>query len=165
MRRTALLACTMLASLLLAAADAGAQAAADGGKCSVAEIDAARYGAGPVYRDCDVDRAAKLKKQSRPRADLPDDVPCAIAELEFAVDETGRPVEGTALVVETNLPALAEATARSLGEWRYEPAMKGGAAVRQAVRARVARSNEKRPFVVARPGERPPPRKPEPLCA
>ena len=164
MRYFATLAC---AALISTAAEA--QVLSRGHACSVAAVDTARYGGGTFYRDCEVDHPAKLKRAPRPRFVFPQglqELRCAIVELEFGVDEEGRPIEATALVVNTNAPEFAQLTLRGLSDWRYEPATKGGVAVRQAVVTRVARRNDnvRVPFVVPQPDERRPRPAPEPPC-
>ena len=159
MRRIALIACAVLIS-----SGAEAQAPSTDRTCSVDVIDTARYGAGSLYRDCDVDRPAKLKRSTRPVFNSTEGVRCAIVELEFAVDEEGRAIEATAVILSANVPEFGERTLRSLADWRYEPARKGGVAVRQVVRERVARKNERAAFVVTQPGERRPAATPEPPC-
>jgi hypothetical protein len=92
-----------------------------------------------VYRDCAVDRRARLVRHGdlssyRP----PSNVSCLKAELEFVVDADGRPEVVTAKVISASEPAFGEALLESLPGWRYAPAQKAGVAVRQIVRERQA---------------------------
>lgn len=116
-------------------------------RCSVEVVDTARFGAG-VYRDCDVDRPANLRKSPRAAFEFPRDLACATVDLEFVVDESGHPVSEHARVVATSYRDFARATLKVLPRWEYEPAMKDGAAVRQVVTAHVARMPERRAFVI-----------------
>jgi hypothetical protein len=94
---------------------------------------------GSIYRDCEVDRPAKLKKDVKATFDFPRMLRCAIVEMEFAVDSSGLVVDSTARVLSSSNPEFAQLTRRTLSRWRYEPATKGGVAVQQVVRVRVAR--------------------------
>jgi len=132
--------CTMT---LNAGAEIQAQMPVPDRPCSVPVLDTLIYGAGQYYRDCDVDQAAKQKKTPSPSFSFNQDPVCVIAELEFGVDENGRPVDSTARVLSTNSKKFSEASLRGLRYWQYAPAMKGGIAVRQVVRARVAKQSDK----------------------
>ncbi len=162
MKRTAI-----LLSLMLVATSVHAQPESTTPKlrCSVSAIDSRIYGSGEIHRDCDVDQPAKLIDAPRPAVKLQQDPICVFTELEFAVDEEGRPIAATARSKRGNSRKFTELTLKSLPDWRYSPAIKNGIAVRQVVKARVARENEKLLTVtLMRPGDRPPPPGPNPPC-
>lgn len=144
------------------AANLQAQPSAAPPVCSVAVVDSAWLTAGPVYRDCDVERPAVAKTMGRPSFAFPRELSCAIVELEFVVDSTGRPRPETARIISTNSTEYAERLLETLPRWRYAPARRAGAPVSQVVHVRHARPDERLPFVVA--GQRPPPRPPRPPC-
>lgn len=93
---------------------------------------------GPVYRDCDVDRPARLRGNP-PRlnwtpsgSDLVDGR-CFRAEFQFIVDTLGVPDLSTLQAVSSNNGDYAEAVRASLSVLRYEPARLDGRPVRQIV--------------------------------
>ena len=155
---------SLLVVLLLPLASATGQSAAASGDCAPVAIDTARFGSAPVYAACQVQSAAKLKRTSEPSIKFPDGVRCQVAELEFVVDETGTPVLATAVILNSTTLAYAAAVLQRLGEWRYAPAERDGAPVRQLVVDRLAMKDGRVPFVVRRPGEPPPRPAPEPPC-
>jgi hypothetical protein len=134
-----LLACALL--IMSSASSAAAQSRVGNKSCSVDKVDTVRYGTGAIYRDCEVDRAAKLRKDVQPEFEIPRRLSCVNVELEFVVDSAGLVVDSTALVLSSNDTDFALVIRRSLKRWRYEPATKNGIAVRQVVRKRVERSN------------------------
>jgi hypothetical protein len=160
------------AMLLSLTADAQAQAPgqAQSSKlvmpCTIESLDSTVYKSGTTYRDCDVDVPAKLITAPKPKVALQHDPACVFVELEFAVDEEGHPVKATARALKGNSRNFTRLTLATLADWIYAPAMKDGMAVRQAVRSRVARENERLLTVtLLRPGERmPPPGPPDRPC-
>ena len=108
--------------------------------CALAAGDSVYLQAGPVYRDCAVERRAVLTNRSqhadyRPSSPLaPGTKACYVAEVEFVVDTTGRPEEDTPRVVRTNNPDFAVAAVSAMKRWRYTPATIQGVPVRQIVR-------------------------------
>lgn len=107
-----------------------------GRSCAVATIDTTFAGLGPVYRDCDVDQPAKRMAVGgppnfsgvRPR-------PCMSVDLEFVVDEHGRPIATPLRIVRATSDDFAQAMAATVPAWHYSPAIKDGHAVRQLVHA------------------------------
>lgn len=90
---------------------------------------------GPVYRDCAVERAARLlTTQTHPdyRPTTPRST-CYSADLEFVVDSTGRPEVPTIQVVRANDQGFAESVLAMVRGWKYDPAVRDGKAVRQIV--------------------------------
>jgi hypothetical protein len=92
----------------------------------------------PVYRDCAVDRKARLAS----RGVHPDftgattpsrGTQCHSVDLEFVVDTRGVPEGGTARVVRTNDPEFADAWLKVVPALKYDPAMVGTTPVRQIV--------------------------------
>jgi hypothetical protein len=132
------------------------------GRCSVPSIDSVFARSGPVYRDCEVDRPARLLRDKRPAFDFPRDRNCAIAELVFVVDTAGIPDTLTAMIDYTDTPEYAVRLLQSLAAWRYRPAERRGALVRQLVRERRAYTDGRVPFVVV--GQDQPPPRPQPPC-
>jgi hypothetical protein len=132
--------------------------------CAPVVADSARFGSAPVFAECEVERPATLRRSPKPRAPFPSGVRCLIAELEFVVDERGAPIASTAALLNATTPDFGAAALRSLGRWDYVPAQQKGVPVRQLVVGRIAFKDARLPFVILEPGERPPPRTPEPLC-
>ncbi len=85
-----------------------------------------------MYRDCAVDKKVRVKNRPRfvPPAGMPT-MQCMAAEFEFVVDTVGRPEIETVRKIRTNDPSFADATAMSIQEMTFTPAMKDGARVRQ----------------------------------
>ncbi|HVB32197.1 MAG TPA: hypothetical protein VNE60_11770 [Gemmatimonadaceae bacterium] len=103
--------------------------------CTPVSVDSAFAALAPVYRDCDVDRPATVASTGA-RPDLRPQLTqqCMSAELEFVVDERGRPLPDPVHIVRTNSREFAQALIDVLPSWRYTPAEKNGEAVRQVVR-------------------------------
>jgi hypothetical protein len=139
--RTMLL-CFPVMLLLAACASRSSSGASTGSSCELAPADSLFAAAGPVYRECAVDRRARLLNRSRNinyQPSGPRPAPgerCYYAEIEFVVDTQGRPETRTARVLRSNEPTLGSAVLQSLPDWRYAPAQKGGVPVRQIVRDR-----------------------------
>ena len=117
-------------------------------QCVLAAADSIYLEAGPVYRDCAVERRAVLTDRS-PRADFrPSSTPtqgekaCYVAEVQFVVDTTGRLEEGTPRVLRTNNPDFATAAVSAMKRWRYTPATIQGVPVRQIVREKEGMATE-----------------------
>lgn len=148
----------MLLIVLLAAcssrnagsSDAGAGAAEESAieqgsasSCIVSSSEAVYMGEAPVYRDCGVDRKARLSKNVpvdfRPaitaRTPTQSDM-CLVAEVEFIVDPEGVPERESIGLVRATDSAFGSAVLGTVSRWRYAPAIKDGIAVRQLVRER-----------------------------
>ena len=107
-------------------------------RCTGEVPDSALLHLGPVYRDCDVDKPARLRT-----VDLPLDYNpttgglgtsrCLRAEFQFVVDTIGRVEPATVRPGNSNDRGLENAVRGNLGQLRYEPAHKAGAKVRQVV--------------------------------
>lgn len=123
--------------LFLASGDLSAQEKKRG-RCSGAPPDSVWMAAGPVYRDCEVDRKAELRG-SEPR--LPYTPPvsgtssgrCYSAELEFVVDTAGVPELSTVRARPANHRDMEEAMRSILPVRRYQPALLDERPVRQLV--------------------------------
>jgi hypothetical protein len=92
-------------------------------------------GSSPVYRDCAVDRTARLLTTDV-RPDFRPTTPrstCYSVDLEFVVDPTGKPEAGTAHIVRANDQEFGASVLASLTSWKFDPAMRGGVPVRQIV--------------------------------
>jgi len=142
---------------------AGACASAGGSsarrvRCDLADRDSLFAVVGPVYRDCAVDRAARLlTTQTHPdyRPTNPRST-CYSADVEFVVDSTGRPEMPTLQVVRANDQGFAESVLAMVRAWKYEPAVRDGRAVRQIVTSHQVMST----MVVVVPKGMPPPSSP-----
>ena len=139
-----------------------AQSTTPSPSCVPTAIDTVRLGTAPLFRNCDVDEVARRRSAARPSFQFPQNLRCAIVELEFVVSAAGVPVEGTALVLTTNSPDFAEQVIKSLRRWRFRPAQKDGTPVAQLVHERYALADGRIPFVIA--GQPAPPRQPSPPC-
>lgn len=124
--------------LLLALGAAPASAQQLKRRCTGEPPDSSALRPGPVYRDCEVDRPARLRT-----ADLPVDFTppagnlggarCYRAEFQFVVDTTGRPEPTTLRPGRSNDRGLEEALRGNLDQLRYEPARLANRWVRQIV--------------------------------
>lgn len=134
-RTVGALICLAWTGLLVACAGGGAHASAVDPSCALLGRDSVFATRAPVYRECAVDRKARLLTTDI-RTDFRSNTPrttCYYADLEFVVDTTGRPEMGTAQTVRTNDQAFADAVFATLNRWKYEPALRGGVPVRQIV--------------------------------
>jgi len=157
----------LIVLLLFVAGRAMVQAQSAGRSCSVDAAVARSMNAGEIYRDCDVDQPAHLRRDARPSFSFPAGQNCVTAELVFVVDTTGIPDTTTAAVQATDSPDFARLLVASLPDWRYRPARLHGVAVRQAVLERRVQSDGRVPFVLppdARTPGTPPPASRTPPC-
>jgi hypothetical protein len=120
------------------------------------------YGLGvPVYRECGVDRPARVRGRP-PQMDFRPTTasqPCYRAVIEMVVDENGDPMTATARIVRTTNADFGQAAMTSALMMRYHPARKDGVAVRQVV------SVDRAALVQVRVvGEMTPPRRPRVNC-
>ncbi len=105
-----------------------------GRACSVARIDSTFTALGPVFRDCDVDRpATRTSMASHPDLTGIRPRPCMSVDLEFVVDENGKPIPAPLRIVRATSQDFAEAMAATVPGWHYNPAVKDGHPVRQLV--------------------------------
>lgn len=134
--------------------------ASAGSPCVLTDSDMVS-GVAPVYRECGVDRKARLTQNApvdyRPaivarspsQADM-----CYIAEVEFVVDTEGVPERPTIRLIRATDPAYGNAVLGTVSKWRYAPALKEDLPVRQLVRERRTMAVGAAP-TVANPGARP----------
>lgn len=92
---------------------------------------------GEVFRDCAVDKPARVSRQ--PRIDFQSLTPrgstaCMMAVVDLVVDEAGTVLPGSARLVETNDRAYAEQLLAVIHTTRFQPAKKGDVAVKQLYR-------------------------------
>lgn len=89
----------------------------------------------PVYRECDLDRAAR-PPATMPRVQYTPSArqTCLRAVVDVVVNGEGRPIPETVRIVRATEPGFAQAVIASLPAMRYQPAMKDGAPVSQLVR-------------------------------
>ena len=121
-----------LALLLLPAA---ASAQRRNGRCTGEPVDTTAADA--IFRDCDVDRAAKPRSEVRPMIRpevLGNSGGCYTAEFEFVVDTTGTIEPDDLRLVRSTSTELADALKAVLPALRYTPAIRNGQPVRQRVR-------------------------------
>jgi hypothetical protein len=107
-------------------------------RCTGEAPDSTALKAGPAFRDCEVDRPARLRTM-----DLPVDFSppmagaggnrCFRAEFQFVVDSTGIPEMATVRSGRSNDRGLEDALRGNLDRLRYEPARLAGRRVRQVV--------------------------------
>lgn len=116
----------------LSQAPAGASAA----RASCAPVDSGLAHLGAVYRECEVDTPVRIRgRQPHPSFDpTPGSTKsCYSASVAFVVDEQGVPLAQTIQIVRSNDARFGAAVVESVASWRYTPAMKGGAPVKQLV--------------------------------
>lgn len=128
---------TALVAALVTAAPGHAQSTGASPGCE-AVSDTLRFGNAAVYRDCAVDKPAKLKKSPTPNFQPPSGLSCVRVDLEFVVDSTGEVRKGSAKVLRTTSEEYATLLLESLNKWRYDPARVGKQAVSQLVTTRDA---------------------------
>jgi hypothetical protein len=91
--------------------------------CEAVAVDAARFGSTTVYRECAVEKKAKLRKDVDPDFTLSSGtITCLTAKVEMMVDAAGRVNPTTARVLGTNFEPFGEALVNVLEKWRFEPA-------------------------------------------
>lgn len=103
--------------------------------CALPERDSVFLLGRPLYRECAVDRQARLVTAGV-RPDFHPATPrstCYSTDLEFVVDSTGKPEVQTARIVRTNDQEFGASTLATLASWKYEPAMRERIPVRQLV--------------------------------
>jgi len=142
------------AAILAACASAGGTSA-HRVACDLPDRDSVFAVGGPVFRDCAVDRAARLVttnihpdfRPTTPRST------CYSADVEFVVDTIGKIETRTARVIRTNDQTFAESVVASLTAWKYDPAVRDKRLVRQVVTTHQTMSTG----VVVAPKGMPPP--------
>ncbi len=160
-----MLARPVIALVAVVAACAGATTQARQPACPLRQADSVYLAGGSIYRDCAVDRRAHLRNPQVLPDFEPRELPaggfaCYSAVIEVVVDTSGVPESGTAHIVYTNNRIFADAVLLTVVQWRYDPARKGTAAVRQIVQQRRVLGLQ---LVAAAPGAmpRPPSRRPQ----
>jgi len=122
-------------AVLGACASAGGPAGAGGRRssCPLRAQDSVYLAAGPVYRDCAVDRQAHVVRQPRTDFQPTPGQLCYEADFEFVVDANGKPEPGTSRLVRTNSREYSDAVAGIVPRLEFRPATRDGSAVRQIV--------------------------------
>jgi hypothetical protein len=133
--------------------------------------DSVHLAGGPVFKAHAVDDSARVTNfrsveigYTPARAGGPAGPRCHKAEVDFVVDIRGRPESGSERVVDATDPGIGEALLKAVPQYRFTPALKDGAPVRQIVRMVHAISTA---FVVVRAGPGgtlSPPPPPQPKC-
>jgi len=143
--------CAVAAACASSGAKSGRRAA-----CDLSPSDSVFALGRPVYRACGVDREARLLNDGGVRPDFSPSTmrsACYSVDLAFVVDSTGRPERSSAQIVRANDRTYAEAVLATIAAWRYEPAVRDGAPVRQIVTSHQSVAT----MVVTRPAGSPPP--------
>lgn len=131
-----------IATVVIAVGCSSAPRNAGATRCQLTASDSVYLADGPVYRDCAVDRKAKIS--GRRNVDFTSaHVPtlgrrCYTVEVEFVVWPAGVPEAETARIVSSNDKVLERAVLASFPSWRYQPARREGMPVRQIVKERLA---------------------------
>jgi len=126
----------VLGLLVLVPAEAAAQSPPP--VCSGLPLESAWLAAGPVFRDCDVDKPAK-RKGGEPKLDdrhfkeLDPTFACKEIVLEFVVTADGLVDTTATRLISSDHQALTLAVRETLGVLRFEPATLNGEQVRQLV--------------------------------
>jgi hypothetical protein len=146
---------TACAGLVVLAAACGGGASTRGTQsCALRPADSVFARAGPVYRDCAVDRQARLRTGDvTPNFRPASREACYTAEIEFVVDTAGLVEISTARVTRTNDQEFARSLLAVLPRYRYDPARVAGVPVRQIATAEETIAVR----VVAAPAGAPPP--------
>ncbi len=134
--RTGLPALLLLLSMLGFSSPASGQQ--KGKRCTGEVPDSTLLGSGPVYRDCEVDQAARLRVPDFPVDYIPPPnnmggTRCLRAEFQFVVDSAGHPDPASIRPARSNDRGLEEAVRPTLERLRYQPARLGNRPVRQLV--------------------------------
>jgi hypothetical protein len=136
--------------------------------CTLAAADSVYLAAGPLYRDCAVDRPARATARpvqfSPPARVLNRDVTCYNAEVQLIVNANGQPEPGTAKLLRGNDALFSDAVMASIESWHYQPALLAGRPVRQIVKDRVSRALVVTTTVTSSGSAGRPPRPPAPKC-
>ena len=127
----ALIACVAIVALLPAAAPAQGK---DKQEKECAPVPEEFLSAGEVFRDCAVDKKARVTRV--PRLDFSSlattgGAGCMTAEVDLVVDEQGAVVPGSARLVSTNDQRYARELMAAIYQTRYSPAKKGDVPVKQ----------------------------------
>ena len=133
-KTSGMLCCITVMVVAACASGGGGVAAGEVGGCTLRTADSLFVGVVPVFRECAVDRKARLTSPAV-TLDYPQPMDgCHRAVIEFVVGLDGLAEVATARVVETNSERLAVALLESLPYRRYDPAQIDGLPVRQIVR-------------------------------
>ena len=100
--------------------------------CEGYRIDRSWLRRGPVYLPCDVDEAATAILRT-PTGYRPLECKTASATVQLVVDTTGAPEPRTVTAVHSTSSEFSRAAIAALGRWRFRPAVKDGAKVRQVL--------------------------------
>jgi hypothetical protein len=140
-RTSSFLAAATIAGAIVISACASARtgtpevARAKSAPCSLRDEDSIYVVGGPLYRDCSVDRPARIitagvnpefRVAGVPRS-------CYSATVEFVVGANGNPEPGTVRLLNANDDQFADAMRVMVTHLRYSPGIKDGAGVRQIV--------------------------------
>jgi hypothetical protein len=133
--RSYLLIAGIAVGVLAACSSATSNATTAAAPCGLRGQDSVFVSGRPVYRDCAVDKKARLTS-----ANLhPDFRPtqngntCYYVDAEYVVNDSGKVEIPTARIVRSNNQSLADAVTQMLPRVTYEPAAREGKPVRQIV--------------------------------
>ena len=127
-----------LSLLLLSLIHSSIAAAQRPAECATSVPDSLWTRSAPVYRDCEVDKAA-ARRGKDPTLDFDPfelRIPpgCIRVKLEFVVDTTGKVEPATLRVVSSDNAKLTAAVSETAVKFKYTPAELNQAKVRQVVR-------------------------------
>jgi hypothetical protein len=126
------------ASIFVAVGCAGNRPSSSARVCALTAADSIHLAHGPVFPDCAVDTRAQLLNRDV-RIDFAFSRPatpgerCYAADIRLVVDTAGVPESGTSQLSKSTDPEFGAAVLASVPRWRYRPARKAGAPVRQVV--------------------------------
>ena len=130
-RTVPILLCALM--VFAAACASGGTSSANARDCALRQTDSVFVATGPVYRDCAVDRKARLASRM-PRIDYTPSAPgCVVSVVEFVVDTAGSPEMRTARIARSTDASFTQSIMAVVPSLKYEPAQRGGRPVRQIV--------------------------------
>ncbi len=148
-------------SLACASSGASSASTAGGGACELQPKDSVYAMYAPVYRDCAVQKKARLLNPELHPDFKPTREGCYSADFEYLVDALGRVNPSTIQKLKATDQTLADAAVAILPLRRYEPAVRDSVAVAQIVTDRFELMMKR---IVVPAGTRPNPGRAGPGC-
>lgn len=123
------------ALLVISTACALSRTTAGRAACEPAKLASSWLTAGPVFRECEVDRqATEAEPKVRPAWKPTSFNYCNWSVVDFVVDTNGKPEPRSGRLVSSNEPGLGVVHLKSVEAKRFQAAEKDGRRVRQVVR-------------------------------